>query len=508
MAIIGVDDRILVPDSALTTRPFSAVVQVTAYFPNGSAYTGSGAMIGPDDLLTAGHLVYSDDDGGWATRVIATPAMGGTSAPFGSAVDENIFSVNGWVNYEDFRWDYAYVDLDENIGYQTGWFDMKSTGETGTFLESLGYPGDHGSDQMVYTSGTVDYAGFNVFKFTDDMDSYFGQSGSPVFYTDPETDRISVAGLVSHQTYWPTDTNGILRLTDAMIDQIDEWAENSIDNSTPLSFNESYYLEQNPDVAKGVEEGWLQNGYFHYFIYGWKEGRDPCDGFDTSFYLLNNPDVAAAGIEPFNHYIVSGRYEGRVPDFDPAYYLAQNPDVAESGVDPEYHYIHFGKYEGRQPAAEDSYDESDYLITTAEINPNGPPENEDSLPPADDGYADAPPYVFDRIINYSFHDGEIVGTAGNDYFDLNYGDNSIWGNGGSDVFEFNSATGNDIIFDFNPMNDFLNLNRWVELGAVSATEYPDRTVIHIRDYSQITLMGVTSDDWEYVRDVDLVTFLI
>ncbi|MEA1652830.1 hypothetical protein UAJ10_27920 [Nitrospirillum sp. BR 11164] len=44
---------------------------------------------------------------------------------------------------------------------------------------------------------------------------------------------------------------------------------------------------------------------------GWRQGRNPSSTFDTAYYLAANPDVAEAGVNPFWHYIVAGREEGR-----------------------------------------------------------------------------------------------------------------------------------------------------------------------------------------------------
>ena len=45
--------------------------------------------------------------------------------------------------------------------------------------------------------------------------------------------------------------------------------------------------------------------------FGWKEGRDPSAGFDTLGYLAVNPDVAAVQVNPLDHYLMHGIYEGR-----------------------------------------------------------------------------------------------------------------------------------------------------------------------------------------------------
>jgi hypothetical protein len=42
-------------------------------------------------------------------------------------------------------------------------------------------------------------------------------------------------------------------------------------------------------------------------------GRDPSAAFSTNGYLAAYPDVAAAGINPLEHYLESGRYKGRSP---------------------------------------------------------------------------------------------------------------------------------------------------------------------------------------------------
>ena len=44
----------------------------------------------------------------------------------------------------------------------------------------------------------------------------------------------------------------------------------------------------------------------HYEQIGWTEGRDPSAIFDTLGYLAANPDVAAANINPLDHYLNFG----------------------------------------------------------------------------------------------------------------------------------------------------------------------------------------------------------
>ena len=73
--------------------------------------------------------------------------------------------------------------------------------------------------------------------------------------------------------------------------------------------------------------------------------------FDASWYLSRYPEVAAAGVDPVQHYVVHGAREGRMPNalFDSAFYLGTYTDVAQSGTNPLAHFIVRGANEGRDP---------------------------------------------------------------------------------------------------------------------------------------------------------------
>ena len=88
--------------------------------------------------------------------------------------------------------------------------------------------------------------------------------------------------------------------------------------------------------------------------------RPPPAGFDPAWYLASYPDVAAAGVDPFAHYVIDGAAEGRTPRpdaaiidptelFDPSYYLIGGPDLGEHGDDPLEHFCLYGWREGRRP---------------------------------------------------------------------------------------------------------------------------------------------------------------
>jgi hypothetical protein len=86
------------------------------------------------------------------------------------------------------------------------------------------------------------------------------------------------------------------------------------DAAVARHFDAAFYLAVNPDVAaSGMDP--LE----HFLITGWLEGRDPSTEFSVRDYLDANPDVAASGLNPFAHYVVAGRAEGRAARHDLGY---------------------------------------------------------------------------------------------------------------------------------------------------------------------------------------------
>ncbi|MFC1458351.1 M10 family metallopeptidase [Microvirga arabica] len=118
----------------------------------------------------------------------------------------------------------------------------------------------------------------------------------------------------------------------------------AVGRSITKGFDADFYLLTNPDVAAA-----RVNPLDHYNSFGWKEGRDPNADFDTSYYLAVYRDIAAARVNPLDHYNGFGWREGRDPSsrFDTTSYLAANPDVAAAGVNPLDHFLVHGIYEGR-----------------------------------------------------------------------------------------------------------------------------------------------------------------
>ncbi|MBK1632381.1 hypothetical protein CKO31_16880 [Thiohalocapsa halophila] len=129
------------------------------------------------------------------------------------------------------------------------------------------------------------------------------------------------------------------------------------------TFDQNFYLANNPDVLSAVVSGAFESAEQHYMMFGEREGRKPNQFFDPTGYLANNADVLAAvqaglistGLEHFELFGVNeNRTPGNLP-FDEDFYLANNQDVADAVAAGTFtsgfeHYVKFGAAEGRQPA--------------------------------------------------------------------------------------------------------------------------------------------------------------
>ncbi len=77
------------------------------------------------------------------------------------------------------------------------------------------------------------------------------------------------------------------------------------DEKLRAAFDEDFYRASYPELAT------IEDAFTHFMTIGWKEGRNPSLDFTTKYYLRNEGDIREAGINPFRHFILHGRREGR-----------------------------------------------------------------------------------------------------------------------------------------------------------------------------------------------------
>lgn len=244
-SVIGSDDRIRV--SPTTSFPWISICKIYAQFSSSNIYTGSGAMIDEQHVLTAAHVIYSEKDGGWATGVLVIPGMdNGAETSIGSAGASDLYTCLGWALYETPENDFAVIKLDKQLGKETGYMDLYSTEEddpayTGT-INTAGYPGELDQGLNMYRTAGTGYETDDYFHYYF-LDVTGGQSGSPVWVYDGQ-DRY----IISVISYGSTNLNLGPRLNKKNSELITEWlqgpenTDNEEEQPTSIPFSTGLWI--------------------------------------------------------------------------------------------------------------------------------------------------------------------------------------------------------------------------------------------------------------------------
>lgn len=185
-----------------TAYPYSALALLVVTFPDGTKTAGSGTVVGVNDVLTATHMLYSPDKGGWATKVEVYPgadfngstgriedapvtlgsytweAKGWTSQAFANA-DHATFSAS------ESQYDVAVLGLSTPLGMQTGWYGIASGYDNTQWANVLGYSADatgmmSGKAYVLRDTSASLY--LTTSAVASDLLSY-GSSGGPLYVT-------------------------------------------------------------------------------------------------------------------------------------------------------------------------------------------------------------------------------------------------------------------------------------------------------------------------------------
>lgn len=179
-AILAADNRVRVTNT--TAWPNSVHGHVVITYPDKKQYIGSGTMVNKHHVLTAGHVVFSKANGGWATSVQFNAAQNDGTLPFGSAFATNLVSFKGWTDSQLRDYDTGMLILDRDLGKWTGWMGLITTSDGNLSNHQItvaGYPGDKGGQQLwSATAPIVSVAGHQI-----GYDAYTkgGDSGAGVY---------------------------------------------------------------------------------------------------------------------------------------------------------------------------------------------------------------------------------------------------------------------------------------------------------------------------------------
>ena len=217
--IIGADNRVRI--SPTTTFPWRAICGLKITAKDNSKWIGTGWLVSPRTVITAGHCIYMHDQGGWAKSIEVIPGLNDASRPYGSGVGTTFKSVTGWTQSKNRDYDYGAIILPSNYkpGNQTGYFGYAVKDDAflkAATLNLSGYPGDKGGNQQWFMALNTKSVSGRVITY--DIDTVGGQSGAPV-WIKIGNDRYCV-GI---HTNGHNSGNSATRIVTAVFNNIKAW---------------------------------------------------------------------------------------------------------------------------------------------------------------------------------------------------------------------------------------------------------------------------------------------
>ena len=172
-----------------SAAPYRSIAYIICEWSDGKSVRASGVVVGPNDVLTAHHVVF-DPQRGYPTRIQISP--GADSSPFNATLGtwSDVTSIDTraarWdVDGDGLLWDYecqydlALIGLSTRIGDVTGWI-TPSTWSGTTMATLAGYPA-RGTGLMVDTVHTDGQATVATFIAQGALGP--GASGGPMLRT-------------------------------------------------------------------------------------------------------------------------------------------------------------------------------------------------------------------------------------------------------------------------------------------------------------------------------------
>ena len=193
--------------------------------------TGSGFMVGPNTVATAGHVInsqelakLSSENNRWAYKAVVYPSKAGVSNPYGSATATNFISSSVWVNGSTndetaMENDWGIIRLNKNIGDYTGWLGLKWTSShyRGETIMYAGYPyGSPYNKYMYYGEGSQSSYKKTGLVYAKGTTAKPGQSGSPAYVYENDTGYTAI-GIVTRSS---TDGFGFVKLSEWLFNEL------------------------------------------------------------------------------------------------------------------------------------------------------------------------------------------------------------------------------------------------------------------------------------------------
>ncbi len=198
-------------------------------FPSGVEGRGSATLIAKDYLLTAGHCVYDEEEGGLATK--ATLYFGRNGLDILKKVEAEKLIVHPEFIKNDENYDFALIKLSENIGEQLGWASISVAEDLDLKKKNVnvtGYPATKGvlgtlfnktSYHMYSMNGPI--VSVKKHKIYYHIDTSGGQSGAGVWILNDgivECLAIHTTGKLPRE-----EGNGAVRINEENFNIITGW---------------------------------------------------------------------------------------------------------------------------------------------------------------------------------------------------------------------------------------------------------------------------------------------
>lgn len=120
-----------VPVNNTTNFPFRAICRLIITAKDNTRWHGTGFLVAPRTVITAGHCVFLHEHGGWARSIEVIPGLNKEQRPYGSAVARIFKTVTGWQKSKNRSNDYGAIILPQRsrLGDNTGTFGFAALEE-------------------------------------------------------------------------------------------------------------------------------------------------------------------------------------------------------------------------------------------------------------------------------------------------------------------------------------------------------------------------------------------